>query len=164
VTARIFTVDILPDPPPGLPEGAETVNVTLSAPTGGAVLGAPGAAVLTIFDADPTVEFTATSYSVKETGLNALITVRRSGPPTGTVTVDFATSNGTATATLDYRAVSGTLTFVPGVTSRTFRGPILRDTLVEGPETVNLALTRIAGQPPLGAAAKATLTIEDSLP
>jgi hypothetical protein len=164
VTARVFTVDILPDPLPGLPEGVETVNVTLSAPTGGASLGTPSAAVLTIFDADPTFEFSATSYSVKETGLYAYITVRRSGPPTGTAKVDFATSDGTATATLDYRAVSATLTFLPGVTSRTVRVPILRDALVEGPETVHLALTQVAGQPPLGAASKATLTIEDAPP
>jgi hypothetical protein len=164
MTARTFTVGVLPDPPPGLPEGVETVNVTLSAPTGGAVLGTPSGAVLTISDADPTFEFSATSYSVKETGRNAIIAVKRSGPPVGTARVDFATSDGTATAALDYQAASGTLTFAPGVTSRTFTVPILRDALVEGPETVTLTLTQVAGQPPLGAAAKSTLTIEDAPP
>jgi chitinase len=78
------------------------------------------------------------------------------------VKVDFATSDGTATGGLDYRAVSATLTFASGIASRTFRVPILRDSLVEGPETVKLGLTQVAGQPPLGAASKAAITIEDA--
>ena len=42
-----------------------------------------------------------------------------SGPSSQTVTVDYATSNGTAVAPADYASTSGTLTFDPGVTSRT---------------------------------------------
>ena len=43
------------------------------------------------------------------------ITVRRSGGSLGgPVTVDYATSDGTATAGSDYAAVNGTLTFGPG--------------------------------------------------
>jgi hypothetical protein len=78
--------------------------------------------------------------------------------------VSYATSDGTATSSLDYRAAAGTLTFRQGITSLTFKVPILKDTVVEGPETVNLALTQLPGQPPLGAASNATLTIEDVVP
>lgn len=49
----------------------------------------------------------------------AAFTVTLSAREAGPVTVDYATANGTATAGQDYRATSGTLTFAPGVTSKT---------------------------------------------
>ena len=45
------------------------------------------------------------------------ITASLSGASGQTVTADFATSNGTASAGADYTAVSGTLTFPPGTTT-----------------------------------------------
>ena len=45
-----------------------------------------------------------------------------------TVTVDYATADGTATAGDDYTATSGTLTFDPGETSQTIAVPITDDT------------------------------------
>jgi hypothetical protein len=45
---------------------------------------------------------------------NAVFTVTLSGPTTSTVTIDYATADGTATAPADYTANSGTLTFLPG--------------------------------------------------
>jgi len=48
-TSRTFTVPVLDD---NLPEGSETVHLTLSGLSGGATLGTPGTAVLTIADND----------------------------------------------------------------------------------------------------------------
>ena len=45
---------------------------------------------------------------------SAVFTVTLSGPTTSTVTIDYATADGTATAPADYTANSGTLTFLPG--------------------------------------------------
>ena len=45
------------------------------------------------------------------------------------ITVDYATSNGTATAGADYTATSGTLTISAGATSGSFNVPVLADTL-----------------------------------
>ena len=50
-TSATFTVPIIDD---STVEGAETVNLTLSTPTGGASLGGPARAVLTILDNDTT--------------------------------------------------------------------------------------------------------------
>ena len=51
-TAKTFNVMICPD---GVVDPGETVNLTLSSPTGGATIGANGSAVLTITDVPPPV-------------------------------------------------------------------------------------------------------------
>ena len=46
-----------------------------------------------------------------------------------TVTVNYATANGTALAASgDYTAESGTLTFKPGITTQTISVPVISDT------------------------------------
>src|SRR5262249_18833271 len=89
------------------------------------------------------------------------ITVTRTGGSNVPVSVNYATSNGTATAGADYTAVSGTLTFGIGDTSKTFTVPIINDTLVEGNETVNLTLSSPTSGATLGGQATAVLTIQD---
>ena len=58
-----------------------------------------------------------------------------------TVTVQFATADGTATAGSDYVSVSGTLTFNPGITSQPINVTINGDTLPEPSETFFVNLT-----------------------
>ena len=60
------------------------------------------------------------------------------------VTVDWATSNGTAVADSDYTASSGTATFNPGDTETFFFIPILEDTDLEGPENFFVDLSNVA--------------------
>jgi hypothetical protein len=63
----------------------------------------------------------------------------------GTVTVNFATSNGTATAGSDYTARSGTVTFAAGETTKTVTVPITGDGAVEGNETFTISLAGASG-------------------
>ena len=56
-----------------------------------------------------------------------------------TVTVDYATANGTATAGADYAATSGTLSFAAGETSKTISVAVLDDDHDEGEETLSLS-------------------------
>jgi Calx-beta domain/Beta-propeller repeat len=139
---KTFTVPIRSDAPC---DGDETVNLTLTNPSNGSVLGGRSSAVLTILDPAACITFGATAFQVTENRGPALITVRRSGPGTGTATVQFATANGTAVAPADYTTITRTLTFTPGVRSLTVSIPIVNDTLVEGPETVTLALINAQG-------------------
>jgi len=123
-------------------ESNETVNLALSLPVS-ATLGAPSTATLTIVDNDspPTVQFNPASFSVNESNSSAIIQVSLSVAAGVTVTVDYATSNGTALAGSDYLTATGTLTFTIGQVSRTFNVPIVNDALDEADETVNLALS-----------------------
>jgi len=58
-----------------------------------------------------------------------------------TVTLDYTTANGTATAGSDYLATSGTLAFAPGETVKTVSVTIYGDTDPESFETVQLLLS-----------------------
>ncbi len=89
-------------------------------------------------------------------------TVRMNAAVEGTVTVDYATRDGTAKAGEDYTAQSGTLTFAPGDTEKTVGIPILDDALDEGAETFTLRLTNANGAR-IGDG-EATGTIENSDP
>ena len=58
-----------------------------------------------------------------------------------TVSVDYATSDGSATAGADYTATSGTLTFNPGDAAKSISVPILDDAIDDGGETLTLTLS-----------------------
>ena len=79
------------------------------------------------------------------------------------MTVQYATTPGTATPGQDYTAVAGTLTWGPGdVNPRTFAVPILDDSLVEGNETVGLVLSNPTGGAAIGGVNPAPLVIADN--
>jgi hypothetical protein len=109
----------------------------------------------------PIIEFSAADFTVGEAGGTATITVTRSGKASGAVSIDYATSDGTAT-TGDYTPASGTLSWPDGdATDKTFAVTILDDAALEGPETVSLALSNLVGTAVLGSQATAVLTIVD---
>jgi hypothetical protein len=107
------------------------------------------------------LQFSNANYTVNENHGTRTITVTRTGGSTGSVSVHYATSDGTATAGSDYTARSGTLTFADGETRKTFTVPIRDDTAVEGNETINLTLSNATGGAALGNQATAVLTIQD---
>src|SRR6185295_7916166 len=98
------------------------------------------------------LQFTTATYSVNESGPTATILVSRTGGSAGVVTVNFATSDGTATtAGSDYTAVTTTVSFAAGdTTNKTVTIPINNDALVEPDETINLTLTSPTGGATLG--------------
>jgi hypothetical protein len=132
---------------------------------------------LTLSDNSSTnaVAFSSSSYAVNEGtsgGLGAdgtgfrVVTVTRSGAGPnaeleGTATVDYATSDGSATRLKDYEQTLGTLVFAPGETSKTFTVFVPDDAFAEGAETVTLTLSNPVGTT-LGGASAATLTINSN--
>lgn len=141
-------------------EGNETVNLTLSSPGGGATLGTPATAVLTIVDAVPAARFSSAAYSVTE-GATATITVVRGGPTTGTLKVDYATSNGTATAPDNYTTKLGTLNFGPTVSTLSFTVLTVNNGDTINGRTVTLTLTP-NGPGAVASPSTATLSINDN--
>jgi hypothetical protein len=142
----------------------KTVRLALSSPAGGGVLATPAEATLTIRDDDVAgiVQFEQASFTVSERGPAAVIAVTRTGGAASGVSVGFAAgAGGTASATTDYRPVSGRLTFAANEARKTFTVPIVNDTVVELDETVALELREPGGGATLGAQSAATLTIID---
>lgn len=104
------------------------------------------------------IGFDPSSYSVDETAGTVTITVVRTGGSDGTVTVDFATADGTATAPADYTSTSGTLTFADGVTQQTFTVSIVADAFTEPDESFTITLSNATGGAVIGTGT-ATVTI-----
>src|SRR5437660_1197754 len=76
------------------------------------------------------------------------------------VTVQYATTEGTAKAGADYQTTSGTLSFQPGQTAQMIMVPILSDQESEDFEAFTLGLSNPTNAT-LGTIAQATLTIRD---
>jgi hypothetical protein len=113
----------------------------------------------------PTINLSPFSQTVVEgltTPQNVTYTVTLSSPTTQTISVNYATANGTATAGLDYTTTIGTLIFAPGATSKVINIPILNDFLNEADETFTLTLSSPTNAS-LGALTTVTTTITDTL-
>ena len=105
------------------------------------------------------VQFGATSYVVNENAGNVVVTVTRIGNVSNPATVNYSTSNGTATQPGDYVSSSGSLQFAGGETVKTFVVPIINDQTIEHPETINIALSSSAVME--GSPFTSTITILD---
>ena len=94
---------------------------------------------------DPELSFVDNDITIGEGIGAATLTVELDEASTGTVTVDYATSDSTAKAGDDYTATSGTLTFTSGQTSKTITIPIVNDTAYEPAERFLIALSNASG-------------------
>lgn len=106
------------------------------------------------------VQFSAANYSVQEDCTTVTITVNRVGDTSGGASVDYLTSDVTATERKDYITALGTLIFAPGETSKSFVVLINEDSFIEGNETFNVNLSNPLGAT-FGAPVIATVTIID---
>ena len=106
------------------------------------------------------LRFAAAAFSAAEDAGVAAITVQRVGGSAGAVSVQVATSDGSATAPADYGAASTVLSWGDGdAADKTLLLPLVADDLPELDETVGLALATPGGGAGIGLPAAATLTI-----
>lgn len=163
-TSKTFTIPITDD---SSVEADETIFIRLSTPGGGAMLGLSNS-VVTIVDNDTPggkLNFTSATYATNENSGAALVTVVRNGSSAGTLTVQVAATNGTATAGADFTAITNLLVWTNGdVSAKTVLIPLVDDVAIEPDETVNLrllnpTLNSLPNPQTLGVATNATLTI-----
>ncbi|HEV7238698.1 MAG TPA: Calx-beta domain-containing protein [Thermoanaerobaculia bacterium] len=95
----------------------------------------------------------------------ARTTVTRTDGTDGTVSVRYATQNGTALAGTHYGAVTGTLTFGPGESVKTVDVPILNDAVYSGQTAFQLNFTDPVGATISGSSfVMFTISEDDPLP
>ena len=113
----------------------------------------------------PELSFAGSNITVSETAGTATLTVELDPASTGTVTVDYATSDQTAQAGVDYTAASGTLTFAASETSKTITVPILNDTDYDPSQRFRVTLNNASGATlPTSAWAFVNITNDDAVP
>ena len=109
------------------------------------------------------IQFSAANYTVDEDAATATITLVRLGGSQGTVSIHFATSDGSPFSSGKYTPLSGSISFGPGVTSRQFTIALINPGRnLEGDQTVDLTLSSPGGGATLGVFPTATLTLHDT--
>src|SRR6185295_12725421 len=116
VTNLTFQVGIIGDT---TVEGNETVILSLTSPTGGAVLGSPSVAVLAIIDDDfagGTLSFVPAATNVVENVASGVVTniVKRLNGSSGNISVTASTVDGTALAGRNYTTTTTNLSWLSG--------------------------------------------------
>ncbi len=144
---------------------AKTFNLTLSAPTN-ATLGAT-TALVTINNDDPPPSFAVVNPTARPEGQSIVFGIQLDGtvsyePP---LTINYATSSGTATSGVDFQPTSGTVTFTSPNTLTQVTVPTIQDSAVEPDETIIFTIS----SPSYGAAitqsqATGTITNDDAPP
>lgn len=162
VTSLTVSVPVIGDT---MYEGNETVLFNLTTPTNATI--ARAQAVGTIIDDDPVPTLSVSDASVTEgnSGTSSLnFTVTLSQSLSSTVTVNYATADFSTTAGVDYTAISGTLTFSPGITSRTVTVLVNGDTQYENNEYLYLNLSNPSGVTLSRAQGTGTIVNDDAAP
>jgi hypothetical protein len=161
---KSFTVPLIDD---NVFEGNKNFTVALSSPSACASLGELTSETVTIVDDEtqPTIAIGDVSQNEGNSGTTHFsFPVTLSSPSTQTITVDFATEDGSATAGSDYTATSGTLTFAPGVTTQNILVPVTGDTTVEPDETFTVALSSPTNATIAAATGTGTIVNDDAAP
>ncbi len=108
------------------------------------------------------VQFASSAYAADENSSTATLTISRTLGSDGAASVNYATSDGSATAGSDYTAASGTLNWSDGDSSdQTITITINDDSVDESNETINVALSSPTGAS-LGSQSTVVLTINDN--
>jgi hypothetical protein len=147
-------------------EGVETIGLKLSAASSNALITQPRTSQVVIADDDgPTqIQLTPASQSVNEAVGNVSLFAVRSGDTTGDSSVDYATSDGTATAGSDYTAKAGHFDYHIGDYSQPITVNVTDDSAVENPESFNVALSNVTGATAGNTAATVSIVDNDSPP
>ncbi|MEM1228970.1 MAG: Calx-beta domain-containing protein, partial [Pseudomonadota bacterium] len=162
IPANTASVDVpVPVTNDAVSESDEQFTVTLTNPTGGAVLGT-ASGTGTIENDDTGSTLTIDDITAPEDGGAAVLTITVSPVSATELMVDVTSTDGTATTPADYAAVSQTVTIPANAASATVAVTPTPDDLAEGDETFTVSLSNPTGGAVLGAAATGTVLIQDA--
>jgi hypothetical protein len=166
VQSQFVTVTIHGD---AVNEDNETFRLVLTDPANADFDGTNGEALATLLNDDgPHISFTPPNVSQNEGNLGPTPFVFTVNIGTATdipVTVQYATSNGSADSSSDFQATSGTLTFLPeGTTTQTITVLVNGDTLSEANETFLLNLSNPTNATISQSSATGTIVDDDVAP
>lgn len=148
-----------------LPESTETFAVNLSAATNATIADAQATGTITNDEPLPSLAIAGASVAEGNAGTaSAVFTVTLSPASSQTVTVNYASANGTASSASDYTAASGTLTFAAGETTKTITVAVNGDVLYETDEQFVVNLTGAVAATIATAQGVGTITNDDPLP
>jgi endoglucanase len=106
------------------------------------------------------LSLTSGSAAVAQNAGSSSISVNRSGGSSGTVSVHYATANGSAVAGADFAAASGDLSWADGdAATKTFAIAIANSSPFSGTRTFTVALSAPTGNATLGAVSSTSITI-----
>ena len=143
-----------------LDEANETFRLQLSNPVAATIADSSGTA--TILDNDPTPSISVSDAGTRpEGGYASRFDITLSAPSGRTVSVNYTTVDGTATAPGDYSARSGTMTFAAGQTTKAVLVPSNQDALDEANETFRLQLSSPVATTIADASGTATIRDDD---
>ncbi len=163
VTTQTLTIPIVGDL-------IKTPNLTFSIQLQSSLINATygnTATQVTIVNSDlqPTISLANASVTEGNSGTKQLtFTATLSAPVNQAISVSYATSAGSATATSDYTQSSGVLTFAANATTATFTVPIRGDTSAESNETFNVTLSNPVGATIAVGQAVGTILDDDGAP
>ena len=147
--------------------GNETIDVSINSGTiSGATVGTPSSQNLTITDDDsqPTISINdVTQFEGIAGNTSFNFTVSLSNPSNETITVNYATADVSAFASVDYVSIgTTTLTFNPGVTSQGITVSVFGETLDEEDETFTVNLSSPNNATISDASGTGTITNDDT--
>src|SRR5450631_3232334 len=107
-----------------------------------------------------TLAFSAASFAVAQNASAVTVTVKRSGTASAAVSVQYATSDGSAVAGTVYKAASGMLEWAANdMTAKTFAVPVSNTTPFEGSKSFSVVLSHPSTDAAMGAPNSATITV-----
>jgi hypothetical protein len=142
-TTRTVSISILQ----GAPGASKDFFLTLSNPTNAILSRGTGIGTI-VYTSSGALTIQIDDPSVKEGNTGTILlgfSVSLSRATAASVTVQYATADGTGAAGTDYVAKSGTLTFAPGKTNRTVLVPVTSDIALNGNRTLFVNLTSATG-------------------
>jgi hypothetical protein len=154
-------------------EPNETFFVNLSNATNATLGDNQGLGTIQNDDTPATLEFTQVNFNYDESVATATLMVKRTGDPSGAVSVDFKTNDdfnfigcgvisGKANQRCDYLLTSDTLSFAPNDLQKPIGIIIFNDVYVEGNESFSLTLSNPTGDAVLGALSTSVVMIVDN--